>query len=108
MQADLQKLIAYGKVLGEDEKTLKDFGIKDGDFIVVMISKVCISKCKYDDRPSHLPRKTLSKKRQDQHNKQLEQQHNRIHPLHRHNNQVLQVLKQQELNNHLHRHSNNL
>lgn len=40
MQADLQKLIAYGKVLGEDEKTLKDYSIKDGDFIVVMIAKV--------------------------------------------------------------------
>lgn len=40
MQADLQKLVAYGKILGEDEKTLKDYGIKEGDFVVVMISKV--------------------------------------------------------------------
>jgi hypothetical protein len=34
------KLIAYGKVMEDDTKTLKDFSIKDGDQIVVMISKV--------------------------------------------------------------------
>jgi Ubiquitin family len=40
MQADLMKLIAYGKVMEDDTKTLKDYSIKEGDFIVVMISKV--------------------------------------------------------------------
>ena len=42
MQADLMKLIAYGKVLDDDTKTLKDCNIKEGDFLVVMISKVLI------------------------------------------------------------------
>jgi hypothetical protein len=42
MQADLMKLIAYGKVLDDDAKQLKDFSIKENDFIVVMISKVRI------------------------------------------------------------------
>jgi hypothetical protein len=40
MQADLMKLIAYGKVLEDDNKTLKECSIKEGDFLVVMISKV--------------------------------------------------------------------
>jgi hypothetical protein len=42
MQADLMKLIAYGKVMEDDNKTLKDYSIKEGDFLVVMISKVFI------------------------------------------------------------------
>jgi co-chaperonin GroES (HSP10) len=42
MQADQMKLIAYGKVMQEDEKTLKDFSIKEGDNIVVMIQKVLL------------------------------------------------------------------
>lgn len=40
MPADSQKLIAYGKVLEDDSKTLKDYSIKEGDFLVVMVSKV--------------------------------------------------------------------
>ena len=40
MQADLMKLIAYGKVLDDDNKSLKDCSIKEGDFLVVMVSKV--------------------------------------------------------------------
>ena len=40
MQADLMKLIAYGKVMEDDNKTLKDYTIKEGDFLVVMVSKV--------------------------------------------------------------------
>ena len=39
MQADLLKLIAYGKVMDSDTKTLKDHQIKDGDFIVCMVQK---------------------------------------------------------------------
>lgn len=41
MAADSMKLIAYGKVLEDDNKSLKDYGIKEGDFLVVMVSKVC-------------------------------------------------------------------
>lgn len=40
MPADQMKLIAYGKVLDDDTKTLKDCNIKEGDFLVIMISKV--------------------------------------------------------------------
>lgn len=39
MQADLQKLIAYGKVMDDQTKTLKDYALKEGDFVVVMVSK---------------------------------------------------------------------
>ena len=34
------KLIAYGKVLEDDNKSLKDYSIKEGDFLVVMVAKV--------------------------------------------------------------------
>jgi Ubiquitin family len=37
------KLIAYGKVMEDDNKNLKDYSIKEGDFLVVMISKVPIN-----------------------------------------------------------------
>jgi hypothetical protein len=40
MAADSMKLIAYGKVLEDDAKSLKDYAIKEGDFLVVMIAKV--------------------------------------------------------------------
>jgi uncharacterized ubiquitin-like protein YukD len=40
MEAALMKLIAYGKVLSEDNKVLKDYSIKEGDCLVVMVSKV--------------------------------------------------------------------
>jgi hypothetical protein len=40
MQADLLKLIAYGKVMDDNSKTLKDYAIKEGDFLVVMVAKV--------------------------------------------------------------------
>jgi UV excision repair protein RAD23 len=36
-----QKLIHYGKVLAEDNKRLADYGIKDKDFMVLMVTKVC-------------------------------------------------------------------
>ena len=42
MAADSQKLIAYGMVLEDDNKSLKDYSIKEGDFLVVMVSKVKI------------------------------------------------------------------
>lgn len=39
MPAESQKLIAYGKVLADEAQTLRDYNIKDGDFIVVMVQK---------------------------------------------------------------------
>lgn len=39
MPADSQQLVAYGKVLQEAEKTLGEYNIKDGDFLVVMVKK---------------------------------------------------------------------
>ena len=35
-----QKLIHYGKILSDDTKKIVDCGIKDKDFIVLMITKV--------------------------------------------------------------------
>ena len=40
MAGDMMKLIAYGKVMDDDAKTLKEYSIKEGDFLVVMVSKV--------------------------------------------------------------------
>ena len=40
LEADTLKLIAYGKVMDQDDKTLADFKIKEGDFLVVMQQKV--------------------------------------------------------------------
>jgi hypothetical protein len=40
MPADSMKLIAYGKVLEDDNKSLKDLCIKEGEILVVMVSKV--------------------------------------------------------------------
>jgi hypothetical protein len=44
MAADSMKLIAYGKVLEDDSKSLKDYAIKEGDFLVVMIAKVNLER----------------------------------------------------------------
>jgi len=44
MPAESQKLIAYGKVMDDDNKTLVEFKIKEGDFLVVMVQKVSNSK----------------------------------------------------------------
>ena len=38
--ADSQKLIAYGKQLEDNNKTLKEYNIKEGDFIVLFVTKV--------------------------------------------------------------------
>lgn len=64
MQADLLKLIAYGKVMEDDNKLLKDYSIKEGDFLVVMVSKVCISYIYLSNRQSQLlsQRKMQNKK----------------------------------------------
>lgn len=39
MPAESQNLVAYGKVLADGAKTVTEYGIKDGDFIVVMVKK---------------------------------------------------------------------
>lgn len=35
-----QKLIHYGKVMNDEGKTLASYGVKDKDFLVLMITKV--------------------------------------------------------------------
>ena len=52
MAADSQKLIAYGKVLEDDNKTLKDYSIKENDFLVVMVAKVITINTHDVDSPS--------------------------------------------------------
>lgn len=37
-----QKLIFKGKILTDDAKTVADVGMKDNDFMVLMVSKVSI------------------------------------------------------------------
>lgn len=39
MAADSQTLIAYGKKLDDNDKTLMEYNIKEGDFLVIMIQK---------------------------------------------------------------------
>ena len=39
MPAESQKLIAYGKVMDDLDKTLKDYKIQEGGFIVVMVQE---------------------------------------------------------------------
>jgi hypothetical protein len=39
LKAETLKLIIYGKVIDNDDKTATDFAIKDGDFIVAMVQK---------------------------------------------------------------------
>ncbi len=47
MAADSMKLIAYGKVLEDDNKSLKDYSIKEGDFLVVMVAKVSLKRIRF-------------------------------------------------------------
>jgi len=39
LKADALKLVAYGKVLDNDEKKISEYGIKESDFIVAMVQK---------------------------------------------------------------------
>ena len=39
LKADTLKLIAYGKVLEQDDKSAADYNIKENDFIVAMVQK---------------------------------------------------------------------
>jgi len=39
LKADTLKLIAYGKVLDQDDKPASTYNIKEGDFIVAMVQK---------------------------------------------------------------------
>lgn len=47
MPAESQNLVAYGKVLAEASKTVTEYNIKDGDFIVVMVKKVSTNSIDY-------------------------------------------------------------
>jgi hypothetical protein len=48
MPAESQNLVAYGKVLAEATKTVTEYNIKDGDFIVVMVKKVSKNSKDFD------------------------------------------------------------
>lgn len=45
MPAELQKLVVSGKIM-EDEKPLTEYNLKDGSFIVAMVSKPKVDKPK--------------------------------------------------------------
>lgn len=51
LEAKTQKLVAVGKVMADD-KTLDEYKLKDGDFIVVMISKPKVKKEKKPAPPA--------------------------------------------------------
>jgi hypothetical protein len=46
LPADSLKLIVYGKVIDDDAKCVKDYSIKEGDFLVAMVQKVSILSSK--------------------------------------------------------------
>jgi UV excision repair protein RAD23 len=48
IEAESQKLVAVGKVMADD-KTVEEYKLKDGDFIVVMIAKPKVKKEKKPD-----------------------------------------------------------
>ena len=61
------KLIAYGKVMDDDNKTIKDFGLKEADMIVVMISKVRDDQYSYSLQPKPVAKpKTEDQKREEE------------------------------------------
>lgn len=53
LKADSLKLIAYGKVLEDDNKSAGDYNIKENDFIVAMVQKA---------KPAPKPKKEDEKK----------------------------------------------
>ena len=53
LKADTLKLIAYGKVLDDDEKKASDYSIKENDFVVAMVQKA---------KPAPKPKKEDEKK----------------------------------------------
>lgn len=53
-----QKLIHYGKVMTDDNKKLAEYGVKDKDFLVLMITKVDFLAIQ-SNRKSHLRKRHL-------------------------------------------------
>jgi hypothetical protein len=63
IMSSLQKLIIKGKVM-EDNKTLGEYNIKEGDFLVIMVSKVMLIRIiNHRQSPLH-PTKNLMPKLQ--------------------------------------------
>jgi hypothetical protein len=48
------KLIAYGKVLDNDEKTALEYSLKEGDFIVAMTQKVKKATAPAEPKPEEV------------------------------------------------------
>ena len=67
MAADQMKLIAYGKVMEDDNKSLKEYSIKEGDFLVVMIAKVNLTVSCIFNSPSQLQRQRQRSKSRKNH-----------------------------------------
>lgn len=93
MQADLMKLIAYGKVMEDDNKNLKEYSIKEGDFLVVMISKVRSKQLIVNRQsPSQSPKQKIKRWRSPP-----LLQLNRIQWVHPHNSNSLNLLPNSNL-----------
>ena len=78
MAADSMKLIAYGKVLEDDSKQLKEYSIKDGDFLVVMIAKVTTIAHLQMYRPSQQPSQRRTRRWRSRFNSHLRSSNSRI------------------------------
>lgn len=96
------KLIAYGKVMEDDNKNLKEYSIKEGDFLVVMISKVpsFLLEAYLSNRQNH----NLSPKQKNRNKKNQQPllKHNRLNrpkPKHNNSNQLLSSNSNQQLSN---------
>ena len=55
ISADSIKLVYSGKVLTDDSKSLKEYAIKEGDFLVVMIAHAKVSAKPKEDTPMSKP-----------------------------------------------------
>ena len=66
MKADTLKLIAYGKVLDNDEKTAADYNIKENDFVVAMVQKAKPApKKKEEDKKEEAKKEEPAEKKEE-------------------------------------------
>lgn len=67
MPAETQKLIAYGKVMDDGEKTVSDYKIVENGFIVVMAVKVSLISSRVSTLQGRSPTRNYKKRKPDFH-----------------------------------------